>query len=92
MRVVRLGDRRQRKAGDRARPEDEAVSRAAELEVTEFLTLGDVVAGLDFRVDHAGRNLAHADRHEGRQADDGLSASMRMIARAATCARYDCEC
>ena len=69
---MRLRDRRQGEVSDRARPEDQAVSRAAELEVPEFLAFGDVVAGLDRRVDHAGRYFAHADWHEGRQADDGV--------------------
>src|SRR5580692_620075 len=72
MRIVRLRDRRQGKVGDRARPENEAVSRPAELEVTEFLALGYVAAGLDFRVYQAGRHLAHAYRHESHQADDGV--------------------
>ena len=88
---MRLRDRRQGEVADRAGPEDEAVGRAAELEVTEFLAFGDVVAGLDFRVDYAGRHLAHTDRHEGRQADDGIVCFNQEDTRAATCARYDCE-
>jgi hypothetical protein len=46
MRIIRLRDRRQGEVSDRPRPEDEAVGRAAELEVTEFLAFGNVIAGL----------------------------------------------
>ena len=50
----------------------EAVRRAAVLEVSEFLTLGDVLAGLHRGMDDAGGHVRHADRHEGHQADDGI--------------------
>jgi hypothetical protein len=69
---VRLGNRCEGEVRDCARPEDEAVSRAAVLEVTEFLTLPDVVAGRHLRVDQARGNLRHADRHERHQADHGV--------------------
>ena len=51
--VVWLGNGREGELADRAWAEDKTVSRAAELEVTEFLALRDVVAGDDIRVDDA---------------------------------------
>jgi hypothetical protein len=50
-----------------------------------------VVAGLDFRVDHAGGDLAHADRHEGRQADNGVVGLDEDDRPCRDMARYDCE-
>ena len=70
--VARLGNRREGELGDRARAKDEAVSRAAVLEGTEFLTLPNVVTGPHLRVDDARGDLHHADRHEGHQPDDGI--------------------
>src|SRR4051794_17884084 len=51
--VVRLGNCREVEIRDGARAKDETVSRTAELEVPELLTLGDVVAGRHVRVDDA---------------------------------------
>src|ERR1017187_5823805 len=68
--VVRLGDRREGELGDRTWTKDKAVRRTAVLEVSELVSLPDVVAGPDLRVDHARRNLYHADGHEGHQSDD----------------------
>jgi hypothetical protein len=77
---VWLGNGREGELGDCARPKHDTVGGAAVLEVAEFVTLRDVVAGLDVRVDDAGGDIRHADRYEGHQADHGSSASMRMIA------------
>ena len=79
--VVWLGDGRQGELSDCAWLKDEAVGGAAVMEVAEFLTLRDVVAGLDVGTDDAGGDVRHADRHEGHQPMTGSSASMRMIAR-----------
>ena len=89
--VVWLRERGERAAGDDAGPEHQAVRRAAELEVSELLALGDVVAGGDGGADDAGGDVRHPDRDEGDEAENGSSAWMRMTARAATCARYACE-
>jgi hypothetical protein len=43
--VVRLRNRSECELGDHARAKDETVGRAAELEVTELLTLPGVIAG-----------------------------------------------
>jgi len=42
--------------------------RGAELDVSELLALGDVVAGGDAGADDAGGDARHADRDEGDEA------------------------
>src|ERR1019366_8294361 len=53
-------------------PEYQAMGGAAVLEVSELLPLGHVRAGPDVRVDDAGRDLRHPDRHEAHQTDSGV--------------------
>ena len=43
-----------------------------ELEVVQVVALVDVAAGGDGRVDHAGGDLRHPDRHEGDETDHGV--------------------
>ena len=72
--VVGLRTRRQRELGDRARAKDEAVGRAAKLEITELLTLPDVIPRRRLRMDQARGDLRHANRHDAISPMTGSSA------------------
>ena len=70
--VLRLGNGRESEVGDRAGAKDEAVRRAAELEIAELLAFCHVVAGRDSFVDHARGDLRYANPYERHQADDRI--------------------
>jgi hypothetical protein len=91
MGIVGLGAGREGELGDCARAKNEAVSRATVLDVADLLALlrwyPGVKSGLIMQEETP-------DMPTGTNAISprtGSSASMRMIARTATCARYDCE-
>src|ERR1700761_8587918 len=59
-------------AADHAGFKHKTVSRATVLEVTELVALRDTLAGQ--RLDHARRNVRHADEHATHLADGGIVA------------------
>ena len=83
---MRLGNGRESEIGDHAGAKDQAVRGTAELEVPEFLTLGDVVPEvmLGSMMQEDTSDMPTGTKATGPMT--GLSASMRMIARAAVCA------